>query len=327
MKNVILTGDLHLTSNPRDAYRWDLFPWLVEQCLKLGVQRVVVLGDLTDAKDYHPSVLINQVVQALMGLVEAADLRGLTVLRGNHDGLDPAWPYFRFLDELPKVSFIHEPTRAGDELWLPHSRDPKHDWRRYAAILNDGLTVLAHITVDGARAESGTEMQGIDAAFFKHARIVWSGDVHMPQRVGRVNYAGAPYHIRFGDKFEPRVVHLDAKGKPHDLHFPTLRRWMLTPQELDTTKVRAGDQVKVRVELERSEYGLWRERKKEIEAWAKRRSVELIAVELVPVRTRELSRKGKAAKQRSPAAVLDEFCAANKVGDELAATGKELLKT
>lgn len=322
-------SDLHLTSNPRDEYRFDLFPWLANQCQKLKVKNVYILGDLTDAKDYHPSTLVNNVVQAIMLLVEQAELEQLVILRGNHDGINPEWPYFRFLEELPKVSFICEPTRYGDMLFLPHSREPDKDWHKYvSALFNDKLTVLAHMTVSGSESESGTTMaDGINAAYFKHTRKTWAGDVHVPQKIGKVEYIGAPYHIRFGDTFDPRCVHINNSGKTTDLHFESPRKIMVDVRGADyeaSLVPKPGDHVKVRIHLSRSEYGTWKVKKKEIEEWAKKQKAELISVELSPIKE-EGSILQRQHSVKSPTRLFSEFCAQTSLSKPLQKVGESML--
>ena len=53
---TLLTSDLHLTDRPNDAYRWDfLSKWL----WGIRFDSLVILGDLTEEKDCHSSVLVN----------------------------------------------------------------------------------------------------------------------------------------------------------------------------------------------------------------------------------------------------------------------------
>lgn len=330
MKNVVLTSDLHLTSNPRDEYRWEVFPWLAEQCKAKQARHLFILGDLCDAKDNHPSVLVNGVVQALLGLAEAGNLLEIVILRGNHDGLDPEWPYFRFLSELPFIRFIHEPTLLylnKGVLLVPHSKDTS-GWRELAK--RSGVdTVLVHATVTGSKSESDVELQGVhEDVFGPTIKKVWAGDIHVPQSIGRWEYVGAPYPIRFGDKFRPRVLWIDGKGKSYPLHFPTISRRMLdlTPP-LKFHKVAPGDQVKVRVQLSRSEFGTWHGLKKEIEAWAKSVDVDLVAMELkLPTAVGPLLSAKEVAQHKSPVDLLKDFSAHSKLDAETAKIGASILK-
>lgn len=336
MRNSILTSDLHLTTNPRDEYRWELFPWLAEQCRKKKARWLYILGDLCDAKDNHPSSLVNSVVQALLGLVEAADLDRLVILRGNHDGVDPDWPYFRFLGEFPKVKFIATPQRmwnsepSADVFLLPHSRSPSKEWDDVVrAQWSRCSCVLAHVTVQGAEAENEKRLDGVSVSVFAKARKVWSGDVHVPQVRGKVEYVGAPYPIRFGDSFKPRVVWLDDRGKAHDLYFPTIARRLLDlePPIKALPSLRRGDQVKVRVHLSRSEYGRWRELKEGIREGASSAGIDLVAVELVPKQEdARSSAKPSKLMRVQPNRLFAEFCKHAKVDIETSKVGKALME-
>lgn len=336
MRNALLTSDLHLTTKPIDSYRWELFPWLAEEAKRRRVRRLFVLGDLTDAKDHHPSLLVNQVVQAACGVIEHAGLEELVVLRGNHDGVDPEWPYFRFLNELPRVAFIFEPDLCdfGGEcaVMLPHSRRPEEDWR--AMRDTKAPDAFMHATVQGAEAEGGQRLlgDGLSTRFVRSfaAKKIWSGDVHVPQRCGPVEYVGSPYPVRFGDSFRPRVVYLNDRGVPEDLYPPTIRRLMLDvtdPSDLNRVRTAAGDQAKVRVRLERSQYGLWHDHKAAVQRWAERKRVELASVELVPSQSAQevATRVTKATAKRDPRQLFLDYCAAADVSDELRESGKELL--
>lgn len=332
MKDALMTSDLHLTTNPRDVYRWELFPWLAERAKRLRVRRLYVLGDLTDAKDHHPSLLVNQVVQAICGVIEHADLEQVVILRGNHDGIDPEWPYFRFLNELPRVRFFFEPNQYDKILLLPHSRDPETEWKGIEKWKGVD-TILMHATVEGAEAENGQKMLGVSTRLIRQfkAKKIWSGDVHVPQKHGPVEYVGSPYPVHFGDSFRPRVVHLNDRGVAEDLFPPTIRRLMLdiqSPDELEAVRTKAGDQAKVRVRLERAEYGLWRDHKAAVLKWAERKRVELASVELLPSQSAVETAQRVAAngRTRDPHQLFLEYCKAADVDDDLREAGKEMLE-
>ena len=123
----LITSDLHLTANYRDEYRWGLFPWLAEQCQKYSVKTLLILGDLTDAKDLHPAVLVNRIATELDTLSLWVD--EIIILMGNHDWLKENEPFFSFLSMHPKIRFVSEPTVVGEALFLPYSNDPIKSWK------------------------------------------------------------------------------------------------------------------------------------------------------------------------------------------------------
>jgi len=339
MANALLVSDLHLTAQPRDEYRWKLFAWLLKQIKDHNVSDLLILGDLTDAKDYHSSMLVNRIVEGMVGLKNLGhlSLKHIHILRGNHDGTDPNYPYFWFLGYLPGVQFYKEPCgiKLFDRkvLMLPHSRQPLEDWGN--EIFSEYEAVFAHVTVNSARGENDTKLEGVGADIFDGVPV-WSGDVHVPQTVGCVEYVGAPYPVRFGDTFEPRVVLLDERLDATSIPCDNLQRRMIditSPTRLERIKVTQGDQVKVRITLTRSEYGLWAEHKKAVEAWAKKMGVDLVAVELVKAtetvkigRPQTKESAAPDAKRLSKEALFKQYCKRANVNEELEEVGEELLK-
>ena len=261
MSRYLITSDLHLTSKPEDAYRFDLFPWLLEESHRLRIHVLFILGDLTDAKDRHPASLVQKVVESIQ-LVTSQGLK-VVILKGNHDYTDPTVPFFGFLGELDNVRYIHEPTLLDTE-WcgavrgiacIPHSHKPI-DWKAIVRKYKHVDYMFLHHTFGGSLASNGQKMQG-DAItpLDKVEGFVISGDIHVPQKIGSVRYVGSPYTIRFNDAFTPRVLYEGLQVGPEDLHFPCLVRQKVTihaVSELDEKSIREGDQVKVKVTIPRS---------------------------------------------------------------------------
>ena len=52
----IITGDLHLSHNPRDEYRFGFMKWFAKHCAKTKPDQIVIAGDLTEDKDRHPEI-------------------------------------------------------------------------------------------------------------------------------------------------------------------------------------------------------------------------------------------------------------------------------
>src|ERR1700747_822103 len=125
----LLTADVHWTSDPKEAYRWDLIEWLIQKAKEERIDNVIILGDLTVKKDNHPSALVNRLC---LGLSELARVAHVFINKGNHDFVDPKTPFFGFLERMPKIRFFTEPTVvevrvAGKPemcLFLPSSPNP-----------------------------------------------------------------------------------------------------------------------------------------------------------------------------------------------------------
>src|SRR5580704_4024253 len=134
----LLTADIHLNELVRDSYRTNFLRTFRDLCRTHQVDIAVILGDLTDRKDNHGAWLVNQVADHFYKLAGICD--SVIVLRGNHDYLSPETPFYRFLVRIDGVSWVNKPTEGqllstgllkslGRTLWLPHTDDPKRDWK------------------------------------------------------------------------------------------------------------------------------------------------------------------------------------------------------
>lgn len=322
----LLVSDLHLTDSPKDEYRWALFPWVLSLVTEHSIDEVFILGDLTTAKDFHSARLVNKVVDAIGSLPCP-----VVILRGNHDGIDPECPYFRFLNRLPNVEYIIKQTELDQGyIFVPHMKDaPAY----LPAICRNPGYVFLHATVAGAVSENGMRMSGWPSLAFgpnPQAKI-YSGDIHVPQTVGPVEYVGAPYPIRFGDQFRGRAILLTPNAAPQSLYMPTIQRAMLTATPTCVPGwdgLNKGDQVKVRIRLAPSEYGEWHALKKLVTKECNERGIELCGVELErEPQQRSLIKKAVPATttQANPKQMFDSYCADNKLSAEIAEAGRSLL--
>lgn len=338
---VLVTSDLHFTSHARDAYRWELFPWLIRQVKKTGAKQVLLLGDLTDAKDRHPAELVNRLVSSIDELSGHANV---IILRGNHDYIDIETPFFGFLGLSGRVEFIREPTLTELDdgtaekgrtsklsLFLPNTRDYQKDW---ANINLKGVKyVFTHQTYTGAETENGTKLSGVPSDFFAgHKLQVWSGDIHVPQKVGsNIEYVGAPYRIHFGDAFSPRVVLL-KHGVAVDLHFQTVSKELVVLKKIDRLKrydFPEGTQVKVRMEMHRGDFPMWKEYKGFIVDYAAKSGWELYGPELVALpdeRTPDDEAAEPTVGYLKPSQVVKVYARQNGLDKALTTVGLDLLK-
>lgn len=343
--NALLVSDLHLTSSPRDEYRWRLFPWLREQIVKHSVQSLVVLGDLTEAKDYHSARLVNRIVDELAKLCPPSQPDSLTIhlLRGNHDGTDPECPYFRFLRWLPFVTYYAVPQlrdlHGRRVLFLPHTQEPER-WEQ--ELLRSAEVIFMHQTVSGAVSETGAALEGIALTALDHCRAkIWSGDLHVPQRVGPVEYVGAPYPVRFGDRFKPRAVLLENElRKARDLEPPRFGRPLIViddPEQRTRSieeEIRAatapGDQVKVRVRLTRAQLMLWDQLRRAVLAACSQAEVELCGLEVERLEERPFRirlRNANPPSTQTPQRVLAVWCERRGIEPPVAEAGQQLLQS
>lgn len=329
---ALLISDLHLTANPRDNYRWNLFPWLAKECEYEGVKSLAILGDLTDAKDYHPSELIIRICKELSQLLgTCSTLENIYILMGNHDYLREGSPTFSILQHIPGIRFISKIEESfGDMscLWLPHTKTPNKDWVDLDASYYN--FVFMHQTVSGSRSSNGQKMEGELLPSFKSWGKIYSGDIHVPQVIGDVEYVGSPYHVHFGDKFKPRAVLL-TKKEAVDLHMGGVQRFVIdctgtTDLKRQLKDTQAGDQVSVRVHLEPSERSGWENIRRDVVAHCNLAEIQLCGVSMVCGRSATRVRlNGVHRATLSPSEALLQFVEREGWGPDAFDVGMELL--
>ena len=326
--NWLLTTDLHLSDRPRDIYRFGLFDWIKKQQSKHKVDATFFLGDTTESKDRHSSTLVNRIVEELLKLTPP-----VFILRGYHDGTSPDNPYFKFLSSIPGLTFIANPTfmHKYEIAMLPHCRTQDELKTACKHMPANPKAVFLHQTFTGAIAETGVALAGLDYAPVQ-ALKPWlggySGDVHVPQRQGGLIYVGAPYHVRFGDQFEPRCLLIKGGGK-HDLRFDCPRKYSLTIHDADditnNAKLKKGDQIKVTVELTREELVEWQDNRRRILAACREGGLEVFGIDCaVTGKQRERSHLNGRGKTL-PSEIFDAFCLNEGVASNIKRAGRELL--
>lgn len=337
---AILVTDIHLTEKTEDQYRFGLFDWLIKKYRNSTVQVVFILGDLTSRKDNHSAWFVNKIVKSFRRLAKHFDIY---ILKGNHDFMDPKSPFFEFVNEMDHVGFFTEPTIISRKygkgkpiniVMLPHSKDPDTDWSSFDADFEDADVIFLHQTFSGSRTENGTILDGVSPKKFKKYRAkVFSGDIHVPQKVGPVVYVGAPYHIRFGDNFKPRILVADKKFRTTDVRFPAPAKWTTDiehPSDLDKLTFRAGDWVKIKLHLRRSEFVDWPKYRSEIKAFCEASGLELHGIELCEIKRTRLKLKGTVStdrrKRRTPTEIFQAYCLQNKVDSYTREIGKALME-
>lgn len=331
---ALLTSDLHLVESASTEYRWGIFPWLHERIKEERVRTLCVLGDLTDAKDYHSSQLVNRVVREIRALGEICRV---LILAGNHDWMKNGQEYFRFLSALPGVTYINHPWEDEDPsfpaLFLPYSRDPARAWKDLDLQHYD--YVFMHQTIRGARSSNGAEMEGDVLPDLRGPRKIYSGDIHVPQTIGALEYVGSPYHVHFGDNFEPRCVLIDRDRRPVDLHFKTVKRCALRANGLedlllDLLFLKPGDHVKVTLSLTQAEAHGWAAIKREALELLARAKVEVfdLRLEIADSAAPRLAAPGRqAVRARGASDVLYSYVMAEGLPGDALEAGLEVLES
>jgi DNA repair exonuclease SbcCD nuclease subunit len=256
----LVVGDPHLNDNPRDAYRHKFFADVLPGILAdRRPDRLIVTGDITDEKDRHSAWLVNKVVSHFHMLT--SHVPEIVILKGNHDYEDENNPFFHFLNRIPGLRFVSHVVRRQGILFLPHTTDYKCDW----AERKEAPLAYAHNTFEGALGGNATKLHGVPLEACPATTVI-SGDVHVPQTLGKVVYVGAPYRIDFGDDFEPRLllVHLTNNWLSSWTSIPTgelvpQKRLleMANVEERKAPNCRPGDILKIRVNLKYRDVADW----------------------------------------------------------------------
>lgn len=341
---LLVTTDLHLNTRPDDRYRWSFFEGLPDLCEQFGTKSILILGDLTHEKDKHSSVLVNRVVNNIQAMWEDYGIN-LRILKGNHDYVEESKPYMQFLNHIGNVTFITDPwlTTIGKRraLFLPHTRDPVGTWQ---SDYKDIDYIFMHQSVGGAVASNGMSLDGFPRNFFHDRGFkgkVISGDIHVPQTVGRVIYIGTPYAVHFGDMFSPRIAVIDTKYPPKDkraLKYMASDSYpkkvsinMSTMEDLESAELEPGDFIKVKYNIRRADFSTWREVRSRILKYADSKGVLVRGLEIKEIKRNRVELKNAPSnKNKSYQSVTDEqaievFAKREKLGISLIEQGKEFL--
>lgn len=336
---ALVTADLHLNDNSRDSYRHTFMRTQLPSLLnKYNPEYLIILGDITDEKDRHRSELVNAVVGYLHDYAQRCEV---IIMRGNHDCLDPTSPFFQFVDLIENVTWINTPTTMdlgdlGTGFFLPHTRNYKKDWAAYnfAPYARDPNTgfIFCHNSFEGAVSETGRRLDGIPTSVFPEKAKVLSGDIHLPQQVGPVTYVGAPYTVRFGDDYLPKVRLLGRDGKKlridSQICFGAQKR-VIDIKRLDdfdryVEKFNEGDLLKLRVHLKAEDYPRWVEIKEQLRDWADQNGG--FTYEIQPIKqSKSIKLNRKNISTRSDRELLQTYAKRKGVSPGVLKTGMKLM--
>lgn len=337
---ILTTTDLHLNLREDDRYRWSFMKKLKKIVSKHKAEALFILGDLTHDKDRHSSELVNRISDILFSIAQKVPIY---VLKGNHDYIDPSNPFLRFLDKMENITFIVSPLTLEMEnknlLFLPHTRDPITEWKE---LDYEGIhSIFIHQSVDGAVASNGMELEGFPRNFFRDLGFegrVYSGDIHVPQKIGKITYVGTPYAVHFGDIFSPRVMLLDlkkdkvkmvpSKGYPSKISL-SINSLEEMKERLKEIGAKEGDYIKIKYLLPRSDFPIWKEIKRDLLKELHSRKIQVKGIEIKEIKRKEVHKKQEAKKSKTTAltelSVLEKFSDKEGIGSDLFKYGIDLL--
>jgi UDP-2,3-diacylglucosamine pyrophosphatase LpxH len=330
---AIIVSDPHFTASPNDEYRWGLWPWLAEEIKAEKARTLLILGDLTDAKDYHPAELVNRLTAA----IAAVPVDEVIILAGNHDWLKQGGVFFKFLEKLqkPRVRVITEPTEdlGTDDadpacMFLPYTKNPARDWKDKD--FSHYHFLFMHQTAPGSIASNGQKMEGEEMPPL-NAEKVYSGDIHVPQKIGAIEYVGSPYHVHFGDAFKPRCLVINRYRKAYDLHFPTISRVAVkisAMEELDEMGIKADDQVKVTFVLDEADAHRWSTIRRRVSEDIRGRKAHLHGIKMIVQKHGERLGEQRTPARRAPepADAVYRFVIGQELGGDALDIGLEIIE-
>lgn len=320
----LLVTDLHLDDNPDNDYRWNVWEHILQAVIQHRIERVFILGDWVDRKDRFSAAFINRLMTHVYGL---AGRVFLIVLRGNHDSAMNPPSYFDFLaSPIENFMYVTAPLALHGEplLLLPFTKTPKEDWSHLN--LENYKAAFMHATVTGARVENGMVMENSNFPVLPQQLKVYSGDVHVPQKVRNVTYVGAPHPIKYGDDYPCRMLVLDqAYDITQEISLSPLRKIIVDitdPSELARLQTRYGDRIKIRYACPPDAIGDWPRDEQLIAAWAKEHGITIAGTEVV-VGVRATGRD--LDLEQTPEQILKDFAAREELTPGLLQTGLDLL--
>lgn len=265
--------------------------------------------------------------------IKSLEVPSIKILVGNHDWLKAGQEFFKFLNVLPNVEYIYKPSEDQDvggpsAYYLPYSKNPGRDWA--GLDFSHYSYLFMHQTRPGAVSSNGQAMEGEELPAL-NAGKTYSGDIHVPQVCGPITYVGSPYHVHFGDDFKPRCILLEHGGREVDLHFETISRRAVTVtglRQLKRLEFRAGDQVKLTVELSEAEKHDWQQIKREALKTLKAAGVEVHGMKLKVKASRvRLGATVRHAQSYTPADALNRFVSAEELGGEALDAALEVMES
>jgi predicted phosphodiesterase len=279
---LLLVADLHLTDKIEDEYRWSIFPFIKKIYDKNKVDIIVILGDITEEKNNHSSILTNRIYN------EIQELDWCIILKGNHDYINEKEPFFKFLgncDEQDRINYISEIDSYSYDnfLFLPHSRNPVEEWKNID--FNKYKYIFMHQPIIGSIGMNGFNIKsGLPSDYFKNYKgKIYSGDIHKRQGV----YVGSPYPINFGDSNDGGVTILDTEsGKEEFISFISIKKLSIDLNfydnylRLQDFNLKENDQIKIRVHLEQQDIFNYENIKKELQNYCKKNKIILKSIEM-----------------------------------------------
>jgi DNA repair exonuclease SbcCD nuclease subunit len=182
------------------------------------IKFVIFLGDVFELKDRVPNHMLSELAAWI------ADLEDLDIvvvfLLGNHDRNLLNWSTvemfnlnFDIIDRpgIYRIGLDRE-TRI---YFIPFQRDWEDfesAWKK-AHETKEVNVIAFHQAVPGGMADNGWIKPGSFDPEYRDDILYLSGDLHVPQKVGKIQYLGSPYSTEFGVNNENYFIWLWDRNK------------------------------------------------------------------------------------------------------------------
>ena len=322
---ILLFTDTHLDDLPDNEYRWGCFEHVHRLIDQYDVSAVFNLGDAWDRKDRFTSAFVNRLVDEIENVGARVPF---TILKGNHDNPLRGPVFFDFVNgRLPGVRYVTKPQPCGDLLLLPFSPNPVAEWKDIDFVKYKAA--FMHVTPTGSISENGFELPGTRLPTVPKGLKLYTGDVHVPQRIGQFTVVGCPHPIKFGDRFQPRILLLDEDTFEivEEIPIGTIHKRVIEVNSIEALRridVEAGDKARIRFSLPASDIDRWGEIEAAILAWSRDNRVEVVSTE-ADLRV-DRAVPGEVDTDASPEAVFRQFAGEEGIEGGLLDVGLELLK-
>ena len=265
MRKFLLVGDPHVTPDALDDFR--ALMGLVRKAAGETGARVVFLGD-----QHHTHAMIRvEVMHAWYNELCSWKGESPIMLVGNHDvpgteapvDMHALLPYRQFADVVQSPCFL------DGVAFMPYFRDPaKFDAAvRELAREKKSPVLICHQTFVGAMYENnfpapdGVQLDGVPF------EAVYSGHIHLPQKMGKLTYVGSPRWRTVSDANIARsllLIELDDAGNVvSEKNFETegvckpIYRFTVSPASVEATgpleaivNVGKGERARIIVDVE-----------------------------------------------------------------------------
>lgn len=225
MKKLLLVGDPHVTPDALDDF-WRLIG-LVKRVAVEHKARVVFLGD-----QHHTHSMVRvEVMHAWYNALEAWPGPTPIMLVGNHDmpGTEAPRSMHALIPYKGRALVVEEPAVVDRVAYMPYYKDPA-EFKAAAAKLaypseprptedpdpSPRRTLVCHQTFVGAMYENNFPAPDgvqLDEVPFEK---VYSGHIHLPQKMGKLTYPGSPRWRTVSDANIARsllLLGLDDEGR------------------------------------------------------------------------------------------------------------------